>query len=764
MYSFSVTAGQIVDFDIDTPQNGTGGLQSYIRVFNAQGTQLSANDNATAPNEPTLGFDAYLRVTFVTAGTYYVAVSNANNIGYDPTTGNGDTGGGSNTTGAYQLIVQTAPTTVNDTDDAISEATPLGQITTNPNTTSANINPETDVDMLGFSVTAGQVVDFDVDTALNGSTGLNSYIRLFNAQGQELASNNNGAAPGEDTTGFDAYLRYTFSTAGTYYVAVSNSTNITYNATTGDGDTVGGQNTTGAYQISITGLPVDIDDSLPEAASIGSVTTGGLTLTAAINPDIDVDVTRFTVTAGQTVDFDIDTDLNGAGGLNSYLRIYDSSGNMLALNNNAAAPGESSAGFDAYLRYTFVSAGNYFVAVSNANNTGYNVMTGDNDTAGGVGSIGEYRLTIQGIVASADDTDDTIAEAVNIGAASTTAKTIDSSLSVATDVNMISFTVTTGQTVDFDIDTITNGGAGLQSYLRLFSANGTQLAANDNATAPGEGTVGFDAYLRYTFATAGTYYLAVSNASNTAYDAVTGTGDSSSGVNVTGSYTLIVQAQAPAATPTLTLVVNPTSIAEIGGVATGTVTRVDADTTAALVVNVQSANTNSATVPATVTILAGQTSANFAVTAVHSTTLATRSVLISVTSSGFVNASQSITITDSDSTGHNNDVPEDVSGDGAVSPLDALLVINHLNINGPGPVPSTNPPPFLDVNADGFVTALDALFVINRLNAGSGEGEATELSTEVGSASANDQSSTDLDNLRSRRKWTGAIDDFFANF
>ncbi len=310
-------------------------MQSYIRVFNAQGTQLSANDNATAPNEPTLGFDAYLRVTFVTAGTYYVAVSNANNIGYDPTTGNGDTGGGSNTTGAYQLIVQTAPTTVNDTDDAISEATPLGQITTNPNTTSANINPETDVDMLGFSVTAGQVVDFDVDTALNGSTGLNSYIRLFNAQGQELASNNNGAAPGEDTTGFDAYLRYTFSTAGTYYVAVSNSTNITYNATTGDGDTVGGQNTTGAYQISITGLPVDIDDSLPEAASIGSVTTGGLTLTAAINPDIDVDVTRFTVTAGQTVDFDIDTDLNGAGGLNSYLRIYDSSGNMLALNNNA---------------------------------------------------------------------------------------------------------------------------------------------------------------------------------------------------------------------------------------------------------------------------------------------------------------------------------------------------------------------------------------------------------------------------------------------
>ena len=36
-------------------------------------------------------------------------------------------------------------------------------------------------------------------------------------------------------------------------------------------------------------------------------------------PDIDVDVFRFTVTAGQTVDFDIDTTQNGAGGVNSYL-------------------------------------------------------------------------------------------------------------------------------------------------------------------------------------------------------------------------------------------------------------------------------------------------------------------------------------------------------------------------------------------------------------------------------------------------------------
>ena len=93
-------------------------------------------------------------------------------------------------------------------------------------------------------------------------------------------------------------------------------------------------------------------------------------------------------------------------------------------------------------------------------------------------------------------------------------------------------------------------------------------------------------------------------------------------------------------------------------------------------------------------------------------------------------------------------MPEDVSGDGAVSPIDALLIITHLNSNGPGPVPSGSGAPYLDVNADGFVSAIDALFVINRLNTGNGEGE----------------SATDLNSVTVRRKWAGAVDEFFGNF
>ena len=66
--------------------------------------------------------------------------------------------------------------------------------------------------------------------------------------------------------------------------------------------------------------------------------------------------------------------------------------------------------------------------------------------------------------------------------------------------------------------------------------------------------------------------------------------------------------------------------------------------------------------------------------------------------------------------------PQDVNHDGLITPLDALIVINFLNANGPRtlPVPPTAalaPPPYLDCTGDREVTAQDALLVINYLNA-----------------------------------------------
>ncbi|MHB8954104.1 MAG: dockerin type I domain-containing protein [Pirellulaceae bacterium] len=80
----------------------------------------------------------------------------------------------------------------------------------------------------------------------------------------------------------------------------------------------------------------------------------------------------------------------------------------------------------------------------------------------------------------------------------------------------------------------------------------------------------------------------------------------------------------------------------------------------------------------------------------------------------------------------NSSEPRDVSGDGHISPLDALLIINVLNFPPEGisidPLPPPGPdfpaPPYYDVNGDGSITPLDALIVINYLNnPGQGEGE-----------------------------------------
>ncbi len=109
-----------------------------------------------------------------------------------------------------------------DLDDSISEAFLLGAVSTTAKTVSASISPDTDVNMVGFDVNAGQVVDFDIDTPLNGPGGLGAYIRLFNSLGQQLDFNNDGVAPGENRLGFDPYLRYTFPVSGRFYLGVSN--------------------------------------------------------------------------------------------------------------------------------------------------------------------------------------------------------------------------------------------------------------------------------------------------------------------------------------------------------------------------------------------------------------------------------------------------------------------------------------------------------------------------------------------------------------
>jgi uncharacterized delta-60 repeat protein len=74
----------------------------------------------------------------------------------------------------------------------------------------------------------------------------------------------------------------------------------------------------------------------------------------------------------------------------------------------------------------------------------------------------------------------------------------------------------------------------------------------------------------------------------------------------------------------------------------------------------------------------------------------------------------------------------DVDGEGTVSPLDVLVLINLLNSQGPSLQVDglPGPPAYVDVNADNRVDPLDVLDVINHINSrGNGEGEGIAVCT-----------------------------------
>lgn len=118
----------------------------------------------------------------------------------------------------------------------------------------------------------------------------------------------------------------------------------------------------------------------------------------------------------------------------------------------------------------------------------------------------------------AADTNDQISEAQLVPVPVNFTGTI----SPGDDVDMVSFDVSAGQKLAFDIDQ--RSGSSLDSILRLFDGSGTQLALNDDGAAPGEPS-GLESYLEHTFSSSGRYYAGVSGFNNRFYNPVTGDGD-----------------------------------------------------------------------------------------------------------------------------------------------------------------------------------------------------------------------------------------------
>ncbi|MFT5528283.1 MAG: hypothetical protein ACI9HK_006272 [Pirellulaceae bacterium] len=140
--------------------------------------------------------------------------------------------------------------------------------------------------------------------------------------------------------------------------------------------------------------------------------------------------------------------------------------------------------------------------------------------------------------------------------------------------------------------------------------------------------------------------------------------------------------------PTLALTIDLATMPENGGTSNATVSR-NTDTTADLVVTLASNDTSEATVPVSVTILAGQTSATFTVTAVDDgISDGDQLVGIIATTAGFLSSSQPITVIDIGGANQDPTSPNDVNnapnnvGEGAAIGTSVGITANSIDPDG----------------------------------------------------------------------------------
>ena len=170
------------------------------------------------------------------------------------------------TIGTASVVSSGAPTRTFFTDASIGD---------NP-----NIDDGLDVDLYKVQLQAGDQIFIDIDTIDQGG-GIDSFLRLFDADGNQLSTNDDQPAPGEDFT-FDSFIDFTVDETGSYFIGVSGFSNTNYDPTIeGSGDF----GSTGDYSLELTVTSIEtLTGSAGDDVLLGS--PGGELITALAGNDV----------------------------------------------------------------------------------------------------------------------------------------------------------------------------------------------------------------------------------------------------------------------------------------------------------------------------------------------------------------------------------------------------------------------------------------------------------------------------------------------
>ena len=479
-YEVSLFAGETLMIDIDTALSN---LDSYVRIFDNIGVEKNVDEGYGVPP---------VNFTAVTAGNYFVGVSDVGNISYSALT---SPSGVSADTGTYTIDLTTVAETPGDTLSTAKDVT----LTLNKYEF-ANIGDNNyavaDVDLYRIHLAAGEAL---IAQTIGGEfSDLDTYLRIFEPDGDELASDNDGG------TGTDSRIDFVAPSDSNYFVGVSSYANTAYDPEVADSGVPG--STTGDFTLQ---LALDLtNDVVGDTIS----TARNVTLTSGITENeyaeignggkggLDIDMFAVTLTAGQELTIDVDTP---TGSLDSYLRLFDSAGIELAADDGYGTA-------DPILTHVAIHTSTVYIGVTSVGNSSYDAVTGNGSTGT---TTGPFTLKLTAVDPPPDEIGDTIATSKRVALPNIGDTTLQTTLGDGTlggaDVDMFAFFGVEGQIITIDLDT---PDSDLDTHLRLFDKDGDELLSNN------DDGVDTDSKLVYTVAESGMLYAGVSADPNSSYD------------------------------------------------------------------------------------------------------------------------------------------------------------------------------------------------------------------------------------------------------
>ena len=431
-FAVTLTAGTKYRIDVDNIVSDPFWDPHLYGIYDSSGALISGTTNYNGG----IGRSARDWFTATATGTYFISAGSASVAPW---------GASDN----YRVRV------ADDWDDYSADIATSASVTVDGAALDAEIDESIDTDWIAVTLTAGQVVQFDVtgttSTYYSGGT-FNTDVKidgLYDSTGAMIADtavSNIGATL--------ETLTYTAATAGTYYLAVSGE----------------GAASEGKYQVAVRG-----DDLSAGTDTTGIVTSAGGVLgdqpLRARGGEIfeggDEDWIATPLLAGETYEIE----LTGLGGLDPRLTgLFDPSGTLIA-GTSASGSGDS-----ATISYTPTADGTYFTGIA-----------GETSTEGG-----DFRLRVWRDMAAADTTTTGVV---------TAGDTYNGRILTGGDTDWIAISMITGSS--YEVTVTGQGGFADPRLTGLYDSTGTMIAGTANS-----GT-GNTAITTYTATADGTYYVGV---------------------------------------------------------------------------------------------------------------------------------------------------------------------------------------------------------------------------------------------------------------